>query len=247
MNRISRRKWLAGGIALTGASGLAVARRLAAQYGLIPPDHSGIYGPGHSLTYAAQRLLTVNSFAREFPRNQISKMPVVNGPQQMDEKFRNLLRSGLTGWRLTIDGMVARSGSFSLTDLKSYPPSRQITHLACEQGWSFIAEWEGVSLPRLLQDAGIHSNARYLVLSSLEPDSYDGIDMADALHPQTLVTYGMNGGDLPIPHGGPLRMRVPRQLGYKSLKYLNRITVTDNLKGVVPGNYLGSYSWYAGI
>ncbi len=75
--------------------------------------------------------------------------------------------------------------------------------------------------------------------------------MEDALHPQTLLTYGMNGGELPPGHGGPLRVRVPRQLGYKSVKYVTRLTVTDSLKGF--GKGLGSaapeggYSWYAGI
>jgi len=75
--------------------------------------------------------------------------------------------------------------------------------------------------------------------------------MTDALHPQTLVAYAFNGGDLPIGFGGPLRLRVPRQLGYKSVKYINRLTVTDSLKGF--GKGLGSaaaeycYSWYAGI
>ena len=75
--------------------------------------------------------------------------------------------------------------------------------------------------------------------------------MADALHPQTIVTYAMNDGDLPVPFGGPLRLRVPRQLGYKSIKYITRMTATDDLKQF--GNGLGSaepeagYSWYAGI
>ena len=75
--------------------------------------------------------------------------------------------------------------------------------------------------------------------------------MADALHPQTLLSYGMNGAELPVPFGGPLRLRVPRQLGYKSVKFLQRITVTDTLKNI--GKGLGSaspeagYSWYAGI
>ena len=75
--------------------------------------------------------------------------------------------------------------------------------------------------------------------------------MADALHPQTLLSYGMNGGELPVVHGGPLRLRVPRQLGYKNVKYINRLTVTDSLKGF--GKGLGSaspeygYAWYAGI
>jgi DMSO/TMAO reductase YedYZ molybdopterin-dependent catalytic subunit len=75
--------------------------------------------------------------------------------------------------------------------------------------------------------------------------------MADALHPQTLLTYGMNGDELPVKFGGPLRLRVARQLGYKSVKYVTRITVTDDLKKL--GKGLGSaspeagYAWYAGI
>jgi DMSO/TMAO reductase YedYZ molybdopterin-dependent catalytic subunit len=79
----------------------------------------------------------------------------------------------------------------------------------------------------------------------------ESLDLLDALHPQTLLAYGMNGAELPTGHGAPLRMRVPRQLGYKSVKYLARVTVTDTLKNI--GKGLGSispevgYSWYAGI
>ena len=72
--------------------------------------------------------------------------------------------------------------------------------------------------------------ARYVVYFTTDSDWWESIDMADAVHPQTLLTWGMNGGDLPVPFGGPLRMRVPRQLGYKSLKYVTKLTVTDNLK-----------------
>ena len=68
--------------------------------------------------------------------------------------------------------------------------------------------------------------------------------MADALHPQTLVAYGMNGAELPVGNGGPLRLRVPRQLGYKNVKYITRLTVTDNLKRVWRGFRLGvAGSW----
>jgi DMSO/TMAO reductase YedYZ molybdopterin-dependent catalytic subunit len=85
----------------------------------------------------------------------------------------------------------------------------------------------------------------------MEPGWWDSVDMADALHPQTLVTYGMNGTTLPVGHGGPLRLRVPRQLGYKNVKYITRLTVADNLKQF--GKGLGSaspesgYAWYAGM
>ena len=75
--------------------------------------------------------------------------------------------------------------------------------------------------------------------------------MADAMHPQTLVAHGMNGADLPVPSGGPLRLRLPRQLGYKNIKYLTHLTLTDSLKTF--GKGLGTsapeagYAWYAGV
>jgi len=95
MSDITRRRLVRGGLAAAaGASGLAVAARLADRYGLIPPDHGNLYGAGDSLTYAAQRLLTRHSMAREFPRSSISKTPFVNGPPPNDEAFRKLQARG---------------------------------------------------------------------------------------------------------------------------------------------------------
>jgi DMSO/TMAO reductase YedYZ molybdopterin-dependent catalytic subunit len=243
MRNFSRRTLITTGLAATaGASGLAVAARLMNRYGLIPPDHGGIYGPGETLTYAAQRLLTRHSLAREFPRSQISARPFANGRPPRDEQFKRLQAGRFADWRLSIDGLVARPASLSIDELRSYPSSSQITHLACEEGWSFIAEWIGVPLSTVLDSVGILPKAKYVVYSSMEPGWEDSIDMADALHPQTFVTYGMNGGELPLGHGGPLRLRVPRQLGYKSVKFITRLTVTDKLK-----ESSDSYAWYAGI
>jgi DMSO/TMAO reductase YedYZ molybdopterin-dependent catalytic subunit len=252
MNNLSRRKLITTGLAATaGASGLAVAAKLAYRYGLIPPDHGGIYGTGETLTYGFQRMLTRHSLAREFSRSQISKTPFANGKPPEDEAFRRLQAGTFADWRLGVDGMVARPASFSLAELKSYPSRCQITHLACEEGWSFIAEWTGVPLAHILNVVEILPQARYVVYFSIQRGWWDSVDMADALHPQTLVTYGMNGGELPVGHGGPIRLRVPRQLGYKSVKYITRMTVTDSLKEF--GKGLGSaapedgYAWYAGI
>jgi len=252
MNNLSRRKLIAAGVAATaGASGLAVATSLARRYGLIPPDHGGFYGAGETLTYAFQRMLTRHSLAREFPRSQISKPPFANEVGPLGDAFKRLQAGAFADWRLAVDGMVARPASFSLAELKTYPSRSQITHLACEEGWSFIAEWTGVPLFHILNVVGTLPQAKYVVYSSFQHGWWDSIDMADALHPQTFVTYGMNGGELPVGHGGPLRLRVPRQLGYKNVKYIARLTVTDSLKGF--GKGLGSsspefgYAWYAGI
>jgi len=248
----SRRKLIKAGLAAAaGAAGLGATARIAQEYGLIPPDHSGLYGLGETLTYASQRLLTRHSFAREFPRAKISEPPLANEVAPLDEHFKRLQAGGFSDWRLAIDGMVERPGSFSIAQLKGYPSRSQITELACEEGWSYIAEWIGVPLSHVLDQVGTHSEARYVLYFSHQTDWWESMDMADAMHPQTFLTHGMNGGELPVSHGGPLRIRLPRQLGYKSVKYVTRLTVTDNLKHF--GKGLGSSSpeagdaWYAGI
>jgi len=252
MSDLSRRKWIVTGLAATaGVSGLGVAARIAQKYGLIPPDHGGIYGLGETLTYAAQRLLTKHSLAREFSRSQISNPPFANEMPPLNEAFRHLQAGGFADWRLTVDGMVDRPAAFSLTQLKSYPSRSQITHLACEEGWSYIAEWVGVPLSHILDVVGIRPQARYIVYFSIDPDWWDSIDMADAMHPQTFLAYGLNGNELPVGNGGPLRMRLPRQLGYKNVKFIAHLTATDSMKGFGAGlgsaSPDGGYAWYAGI
>jgi len=252
MSKLSRRNLITGGLAATaGASGLAVAAKLARRYGLIPPDGGGLYGPGETLTYATQRVLTRHSLAREFHASQISQPPFPNEVAPLGDAFKRLQEGSFAGWRLAVDGMVARPASFSLGELKSFPRRSQITHLACEEGWSYIAEWIGVPLSHVLDVVGTLPQARYVVYRSIQPDWWESIDMADAMHPQTLVTHGMNGGELPVSFGGPLRLRVPRQLGYKSVKYITRLTITDSLKrfgkGLGSAEPEGGYAWYAGI
>ncbi len=79
-------------------------------------------------------------------------------------------------------------------------------------------------------------------------DWVDSIDLLDALHPQTLLAYGMNGRDLPLSHGAPLRLRVERQMRYKSMKYIRRIVVTDEFDdGGKDGNIQNGWAWYTGI
>ena len=252
MSGLSRRKLIVSGLAATaGVAGLGVAARMAQKFGLVPPDHGGIYGLGETLTYASQRLLTKHSLAREFSRSQISKPPFANEMAPPNEAFKRLQAGGFADWQLAVNGMVERPASFSLAQLKSYPSHSQITMLQCEEGWSYIAEWIGVPLSHVLNVVGIQPQARYVVYRSIEPDWWDSIDMADASHPQTFLVYGMNGDELPVANGGPLRLRVPRQVGYKSVKFITHLTVTDNLKKF--GKGLGSaspeagYAWYAGI
>jgi len=253
MKDISRRKLILTGLgAVAGLSGLGVAAHLMEKYGLVPPDHGGVYGLGETLTYACHRLIGRHSLAREFPPSQISNLAFANEIEPpLDAAFKRLEASNFAEWRLTVDGLIDRPASFSLPQLKSFPSRSQITEIACEEGWSHIAEWHGVPLSYVLDHVGAQPRARYVVYFSIQRDWKESIDMDDAMHPQTLLTYGMNGADLPVPSGGPLRLRVPRQLGYKSVKFLTHLIVTDDLKKF--GGDRGSaavaagYAWYAGI
>jgi DMSO/TMAO reductase YedYZ molybdopterin-dependent catalytic subunit len=181
----------------------------------------------------------------------LSKAPFANEIGPLNDAFKRLQAGGFRDWRLSLDGMVARPASLSLSDLRRFPVRSQITEVVCEEGWSYIAEWIGTPLIEVLNASGLLPQARYLVYFSIDRDWWESIDLADALHPQTLLTWAMNDADLPVPFGGPLRLRVPRQLGYKSVKFITRLTATDSLKSF--GKGLGSaapeggYAWYAGI
>ncbi|MGH8166151.1 MAG: molybdopterin-dependent oxidoreductase [Woeseiaceae bacterium] len=224
-----------------------------------PPTYGNVLRMGDLLNYKAHRLLLpAQSLAREYDYTDISAVMAVGttNPADPDQStynqeygpvYERLLAAGFSDWRLSIEGSVDRPGTFSLPDLKRMPSRTQITRHVCEEGWSAIAQWTGAPLHHVLKAAGIKSAARYVQFYSYD-DIVDGIDMLDALHPQTILAYGMNGRDLPISHGAPLRVRVETQLGYKSMKFLRRIVVTDTFDDNGPqGNIQNGWSWYAGI
>jgi hypothetical protein len=249
---ITRRKLITSGLAATaGLVGLEAATRIADHYGFLAPDHNGLFGAGEALTYATQRIMmTHHSAAREFSRSDISRIIPVNGEPPKTDPYQRLLAGEFADWRLKVDGLVSRPSTFSLAEMKRLPSRSQITHQACEEGWSFIAEWSGVPLSYILKVVGVQPEAKWVVFFAFD-GSWDSIDMPEAFHPQTLLVLGMNGQELPTRHGAPLRVRVPRQLGQKSKKYLSRIMVTDTVKNIGKGWGAGDpedgYSWYMGI
>src|SRR5487761_451845 len=108
MSSTSRRRLLTGGIAaVAGVAGLATAGRMARRYGLIPPDSGGVWGPGETLTFAAQRILGAHAPARQFPRSMISKAPFANEVAPLGDVFQRSQAANFKDWKLTVDGTVA--------------------------------------------------------------------------------------------------------------------------------------------
>ena len=124
----------------------------------------------------------------------------------LGEEYRRHQAGAFADWRLAVEGRVATPRAFSLAELKQLPSRTQITRHTCEEGWTAIGQWTGVPLSLVLDAVGILPTARFVVLHSVD-DWVDSLDLIDALHPQTILAYGMNGGDLPIAHGAPVRLR----------------------------------------
>ncbi|MDO9374374.1 MAG: molybdopterin-dependent oxidoreductase [Ferruginibacter sp.] len=216
----------------------------------LPPTYGNLLRMGDAFTYLAHRtLLPGQSLAREYHHGDITSFPAVGTIDPGDaskpahnETYGRFRDNGFSNWNLSVEGRVAKPGKYSLAALQSLPARTQITRHTCEEGWSAIGQWTGVPLGLILKNAGILPSARFVNFYAY--DGYvDSIDLLDAFHPQTILAYGMNGKALPIRHGAPLRLRVETQIGYKSLKYLERIVVSDEF--VDQGD--SGWAWYVGI
>ncbi len=236
---ITRRKAIITG--LTSLGGLL----LAGCSKPLPPTYGNILRMGDNLTYIAQRaLLPGQSLAKEYNYSDISSFPATGttNPASFNEDYARLQKKAFADWVLPIEGSVSRPGSYSLADLQKFPSRTHITRHTCEEGWTAIGQWTGVPLSTILQSAGILPSARFINFYAYDT-FIDSIDLLDAFHPQTILAYGMNGRNLPIAHGAPVRLRVENQIGYKSMKYLKRIVVTDEF--LDPGD--SGWAWYTGI
>lgn len=251
--RLTRRQALTAGL----ASASALILPGCSMEG--PPTYGHILRMSDNFTWRAQRLLIPSgSLAREYERSAISSIPAIgttdpgdssspNFIEELGGAYARLRHDDFSDWRLTIEGSVARPGTYSVRDLMRFPRKTQITRHTCEEGWTAIAEWNGALLKDVLEASGILPTARYVNFSSYDGWE-DSIDMWDAMHPQTFLAYGMNGRELPIPHGAPVRLRVATQMGYKSMKFLRRIVVTDEFVDPgMSGPIQNGWSWYAGI
>jgi DMSO/TMAO reductase YedYZ molybdopterin-dependent catalytic subunit len=226
------------------------------------PAVSEVLSSAETLTMKAQRLLQGrDALAREFTEADISPSFRVNGTSAPDsEEYAELAEGKFESWRLKVDGLVQRPLELSLADIRNLPSRTHITRHDCVEGWSAIGKWTGVPLGTLLKATGLLPTARFAVIhcadeleKTLDGSGryYESIDLIDAFHPQTILAYQMNGQDLSIGHGAPLRLRVERQLGYKQAKYIMRIEIVDDFSRLWGGNggfwEDRGYEWYAGI
>jgi len=134
-------------------------------------------------------------------------------------------------WRVQITGLVREPLSLSLDQLRAMPRTTYTVKHHCVEGWSAIATWHGVPVSAIAERCGLLPQARYVRFDSFDSGYSNGWDLASAMHPQTILAYGMNDNPLSPTHGAPLRLYSPTKLGYKMTKYLVSLTFTAERPG----------------
>jgi DMSO/TMAO reductase YedYZ molybdopterin-dependent catalytic subunit len=147
-------------------------------------------------------------------------------------------------WRLEVSGAVRRPLSLTVDDLMKLPRITQKVDHFCVEGWNARATWSGVRVSDLARAAQATDDAQYVDFTSFDEDYHESWDMASAMHPQTLVAYGMDGYLLTPAHGAPARVHSPVKLGYKNTKYLTRVVFMPKQNGGYWSDQ--GYEWYGG-
>ncbi len=153
----------------------------------------------------------------------------------------------LEDWTLTVEGNVQRPGEYRLDQITSLPKVTQNVRHVCVEGWDVIGNFGGTRVRDFLQLVGADRGSRFVEVDCAD-DYYESIDMASALHPQSLLCYEMYGEPLDRKHGAPLRLHLPTKLGYKQAKYLITLRVTNVFTPGKRGYWEDQgYSWFAGM
>ncbi len=184
-------------------------------------------------------LFDPHTLAPTFPASAITRPPRFNA--FYDEAHVQVVDGA--SWQLELFGNIAEKRPWRLTDLRAAPQESQITRLICVEGWRVVGQWGGVPLGWFLRRIGADTKARYVSFRCAD-GYYESIDMASALHPQTLLALDFLGKPLTPPFGFPLRLRIPTKLGFKNPKSLVALGVTN----VFPGGYwvAQGYNWFSG-
>jgi len=147
-------------------------------------------------------------------------------------------------YRLSLAGRVADKKPWTVAQLHALPQQSQTTRHVCVEGWSMIGKWGGTPLRMFLQRIGADTSAKYVGFECAD-GYYEGIDMATALHPQTLMAFSLADEIIPFEHGFPFKLRIPTKLGFKNPKFITTIYVSNTQpRGYWPDR---GYNWFSGI
>ena len=184
-------------------------------------------------------LFNPNKLAPEYPESAITKPFPFNAFYSEDE----IEPVDANGYNLELAGMIREKKPWTLPELYALPQTSQVTRHICVEGWSAIGKWSGVRFSTFLERIGADTTAKYVGFKCAD-NYYSSIDMATALHPQTLLAFRFADQILPPKYGFPMKLRIPTKLGFKNPKHIMAMFVTNTY----PGGYWEDkgYNWYSG-
>jgi DMSO/TMAO reductase YedYZ molybdopterin-dependent catalytic subunit len=186
------------------------------------------------------RIFDPNKLAPTYPESMVLKPPVYNAYFDITDVKPV---DGAT-WRLELAGLIDNKAPWTVEQIATLPEQEEIIRHVCVEGWDYIGQWSGVPLRTFLERIGADTRAKYV--NFMTADNYpSSIDMATALHPQTLLATKYAREPLAAPFGYPLRLRTSTKLGFKNPKWITAIEVTNTY---MPGYWekLG-FNWFSGL
>ena len=235
LRAIDRRKILRGGLslgALTMLTGCDVTRRDSVQRVL--KTVSEWNDRAQALMFRPHHL------APTFSPDKVVKPPRFNAYYDVEDMVPV---DGET-WRLELAGRISDKRPWTLRQIYDLPEQEIIVRHICVEGWDYIGQWSGVNLRLFLERIGADLTARYVAFRCAD-DYYGSIDMASALHPQTLLATKYAREPMADPFGFPLRLRAAVKLGFKNPKWITAMEVTDTYRGGYWEDR--GFNWFSGI
>ena len=232
---LERRGILRGGLSLG-----ALTMLTGCDLGSAPAVESGLRQVSSLNDWIQARLFDPTHLAPTYPQSMVLQPPKFNAYYDvMDVKPVDPAH-----WTLDVSGLADGKKRWTLPELAALPQADMVIRHVCVEGWDYIGEWSGPTLRTVLERSGADLRARYVNFYTAD-DYPSSIDMASALHPQTLLATGYAGAPLADPFGFPLRLRMSTKLGYKNPKWITAMEVTNDY---MPGYWekLG-FNWFAGI
>ncbi len=184
-------------------------------------------------------LFSPNKLAPEYPESAITQPFPFNAYYSEDEVR---LVDGAS-YKLELSGLIRDKKPWTLPELYALPQTSQITRHICVEGWSAIGKWSGVRFSDFLARVGADTTAKYIGFECAD-DYTTSIDMATALHPQTLLALRFADQILPPKYGFPMKLRMPTKIGFKNPKHITAMYATNEY----PGGYWEDqgYNWFSG-
>ena len=232
---INRRKILRGAVslgALTMLTGCSVTRT--------EPVQAVLKAVSHFNDKVQAFMFRPNHLAPTYREDQVVKPPRFNAYYDIED----IVPVDASTWKLELAGLIQDQRSWTAQQIYALPEQEWIIRHICVEGWDYIGQWSGVNLRYFLERIGADLTAKYVSFKCAD-DYYGSIDMATALHPQTILATKYAREPIADPFGFPLRLRTATKLGFKNPKWITAIEVTNTY----PGGYWEDrgFNWHSGI